>query len=314
MKKIIILMFLIFSTFYGETTQNENSVSLKNGVEKIYLKNGEYDYSVEYVNGNVEKIYYKEKELITKGKYVIKNSLNEKYLKFEIKNSKINGKLIEYKDNKKYKVSSYLNGKKNGEEITYLGKIKWMKTPYKNGLINGVKIINFSNMEKPYMTFEFVNGVQTGKQTVNYTTVYDGKTYLNEEFYNVDGQHNGAYKKYYTEHKGFWMFSKPILEETGNYVEGKREGLFVGYDIKGRKEYEVIYKNGQKDGVEKNYKKNILVKETTYIKGLKNGIEKNYDKKGKLVNQIDYKDNKIVKVTTYKNGEIIKVSDKEEME
>ena len=57
-----------------------------------------------------------------------------------------------------------------------------------------------------------------------------------------------------------------------------------------------------------------MIKETTYSKGLKNGIEKNYDKKGKLVSQIDYKDNKIVKVTTYKNGEIIKVSDKEEME
>ena len=110
------------------------------------------------------------------------------------------------------------------------------------------------------------------------------------------------------------MFAKRIVEETGNYVKDKREGLFIRYDEKGRIESEVIYKNGLKDGVEKNYKKNILIKETTYSKGLKNGIEKNYDKKGKLVSQIDYKDNKIVKVTTYKNGEIIKVSDKEEME
>lgn len=286
----------------------------KDGVEKVYNKDGEVEYTIFYKKGNIEKVLYKNKELTKDEKIIIKDFSGKKHLEFTLKNLKLNGEVIEYKDDKKYKKSKYLQGKKEGEEITYLGKLEWIKTPYKNGVIEGTKVINFSNTERTYMTFEYINGIQTGIQVINYTRIVDGVVFINEVYNNVDGLHEGEYKKYYPKTKGLWMFAKRIVEETGNYVKDKREGLFIRYDEKGRIESEVIYKNGLKDGVEKNYKKNILIKETTYSKGLKNGIEKNYDKKGKLVSQIDYKDNKIVKVTTYKNGEIIKVSDKEEME
>ncbi|MCB1156275.1 MAG: LIC20035 family adhesin [Leptospiraceae bacterium] len=68
-----------------------------------------------------------------------------------------------------------------------------------------------------------------------------------------------------------------VLDKRGEYVDGKREGLWKSfYEVADGQTAPVLretpYKNGKKDGIEKKYKEDGLqIEETTYVDGLMEG-------------------------------------------
>ena len=143
-----------------------------------------------------------------------------------------------------------------------------------------------------------------------YTCTYkDGEPYEGEKI-EFDADYNG-------------------ITEISNYKNGKLDGEYIGYefiynqddasDEKGRlvPEYKIFYRNGEKEGVEKNYTQGKLIKEMEYSNGMLNGNYEVYDLDGKLLStmlykddypyegtsiEYDYYDNRISSIICYKDG------------
>ena len=59
--------------------------------------------------------------------------------------------------------------------------------------------------------------------------------------------------------QGYWIIHKPYCEEKlqeGNYIDGKKEGLWISYYSDGKKKSEITYRHGEKYGKAKTYFEN----------------------------------------------------------
>ncbi|MGL6063807.1 MAG: toxin-antitoxin system YwqK family antitoxin [Fusobacteriaceae bacterium] len=118
---------------------------------------------------------------------------------------------------------------------------------------------------------EYRNGIREGiwitkvkrKRWLSFFS--EGTSYIETIYKN--GIENGVYKSYYRES----FESMKLLVEEGNYIEGRREGLWKLYH-KGKLMREYNYKNDKLDGP-----------------------QRNYDEKGKLISTDFYENGKLIK-------------------
>ncbi len=128
----------------------------------------------------------------------------------------------------------------------------------------------------------------------NYFVPGDALTWIYP--YNKDGQLDGLVKKY--TQNGIFYSGIP-------YVNGKRNGTFIEYDVRGYdiqvlgvliKEYQ--YKDDKFEGVSKDYYEGtgILKSLRSYSDNMLNGVSKEFDADGKIKSVSFYKDGKLTGV------------------
>jgi antitoxin component YwqK of YwqJK toxin-antitoxin module len=119
-------------------------------------------------------------------------------------------------------------------------------------------------------------------------------------------------KQYYWEETNNNIFSK------GNYLNDKKDGIWVTYNFKGTLAKIETFKNGKKDGITINIDDNGYYKgEVNYHNDLLNGVSRTYAVGGRLMSEIYYKNgilngpkktyyesnSKIQEETNYLNGQ-----------
>ena len=87
-----------------------------------------------------------------------------------------------------------------------------------------------------------------------------------------------------------------MCDLKGNLVTGIERDHYLECD---KLTYEISYKNGLRDGMEREYEDGKLVDELPYKNGLKEGIRRSYYKNGNLWEETPYKNDK--KDGVYKN-------------
>lgn len=135
---------------------------------------------------------------------------------------------------------------------------------------------------------------------------YDGYS-IQAEYTLKNGLLNGTLKSYY---------QNGNLKKTGNYINGKENGLFKEYNEDGSISIEYNMKNGEMNGAFKTYYENGQVKKTgSFLNGKGNGNFKEYAENGdlevtysKINDEYDglltiYEAGKVAKKINYKNGE-----------
>ncbi|HTA28082.1 MAG TPA: toxin-antitoxin system YwqK family antitoxin [Bacteroidia bacterium] len=132
-----------------------------------------------------------------------------------------------------------------------------------------------------------VNGVKEGKWVTRLNQYHLITNDTNSAFYRLTvykaGKPNGIEKEFY---KGGQLLS------ATPYRYGKKNGLakyYYQYFPNGTLEYEIPFKNGKINGVDRwYYESGELERETPYFNGKENGIEKDYYDSGKLRAEYPY--------------------------
>jgi antitoxin component YwqK of YwqJK toxin-antitoxin module len=84
----------------------------------------------------------------------------------------------------------------------------------------------------------------------------------------------------------------------GNYIKGKKEGVFNYYRDDGTLESKVTFKGNKKNGLTSNFGlKDKLEEEIIFKNDLKNGTQKFYNENGVSIKQIEWHNDKEIKVT-----------------
>ncbi len=198
----------------------------------------------------------------------------------------------------------YQNGKLNGKDVRYItSRIDYIEIKnYKNGTLEGAYSRQFIN-KNPYEQGKYANGKKEG---VWILFTEEGDTSKFETF--KDGVLNGLCVRYLNGKRQVQSyFSNDILD-----------GVSYQFNQTGDVTVETNYKNGKKDGVERQWFTHIkqgYMEETTYIAGRKNGPFKSFyltnenqpKKKKSLKGSGLYENNRRVGLwTTYNiNGETI---------
>jgi antitoxin component YwqK of YwqJK toxin-antitoxin module len=79
------------------------------------------------------------------------------------------------------------------------------------------------------------------------------------------------------------IFYDNILQEEGNWVNDKQEGIWIFFDKTGKKTHEISFKNDQQDGTAIFYNsKGEIIEKSNWNKGKLNGESFEYDDTGKL--------------------------------
>lgn len=124
----------------------------------------------------------------------------------------------------------------------------------------------------------------------NEKTYEEGKTAFCEGFF--------AFPDYVCSDKDGNPISGIMHSRSGgkySYKNGKLDGVSKFYDD-GRLWYETEFKNGEIDGVEREYYENgRLKREENYKNNKKDGIAKYYTYDGKLADEKNYKDGNLIK-------------------
>ncbi|GEM_PF-1439177 len=127
----------------------------------------------------------------------------------------------------------------------------------KDGDLNGETLEYYSDGEL-YAKTLYENGKKHGKETNYY---YDGS--LMSELNFVDGEMQGEYKAYYLNGQ---------VREQGYFENDQREGVWRNYNEDGEIEEETSYRKGEIDGIYKDFYKGKLIEEITF----KNGVLKDF--------------------------------------
>jgi antitoxin component YwqK of YwqJK toxin-antitoxin module len=184
-----------------------------------------------------------------------------------------------YPDGTVKSVRNYVNGKPHGKFIDYgsKGEIE-RETNYKDGEQNGPEIV-YDNDGKVRSLTIYSAGKPTGAQTRTFSE------YTLTANYDDKGNFDGEYAE---------IFNNGNVKIKGQYVKGKKEGV-----------WETGRKDGQKTATEE-YKDGDKVKETAYytdntvqvVREMKNGKKNGWERKYK------YGDGSLTSELFYKDGEI----------
>ncbi|MBR1626513.1 MAG: hypothetical protein IJ681_05145 [Bacteroidales bacterium] len=156
-----------------------------------------------------------------------------------------------------------------------------MQQNCKSGLAFGLLLYSFSMLNAQNVTD--ANGKKQGewiKKDNKGHIVYKGQfkdDYPTDTFYYYDKKGKLELKNYFTEkgkrtHSQF-LYPNGRIKAEGDYVNKKKEGLWVYYTEKGIKIAEENYKNNLKDGEEKKWetKGKDIIEVTNYKQGVKEG-------------------------------------------
>jgi len=159
-------------------------------------------------------------------------------------------------------------------------------------------------------------------EIVDGKTLYNGKKYSgiaiqkdNEDNIRVEEKYNDGIKfhtkLFYTEGsmQSEWIYDNSNISVTRFYKSGKveskesfdkqmvRNGTSYLYYKNGNLKSEWNFKNGLRDGLQKNFfGDGTLSDETETVKGIQNGYMRIYDREGKLLKEVYFKDGLQVKI------------------
>jgi antitoxin component YwqK of YwqJK toxin-antitoxin module len=156
--------------------------------------------------------------------------------------------------------------------------------PYKDGVIHGTRKVYYKSGYLEQKT-PYVEGKRNGLEK-NY---YDGfMRFISSETFYKDDRIEGVQKIY-----RYQLFGKREFEIP--YKDGKKEGMSIGYHLNGKVEYEIPYKDGKQEGVEREYYEDGKIKrEIPYKNGEKDGVEKYYAENGAVTGVFPYESGKRV--------------------
>lgn len=286
MKKIIILIliilpFKIIKAQVDSLKKNENYKVFNYPNGKIssegIMKNGKpVGFWISYFMTGVKKSEGKWKNNQLDSIWIFYDQVGDTTEKINYYLGKKNGYHYRYFKNEKFKnqIQSkelYVNGKRNGISIYY----------YSNG--NVWKEIPYLNDKKQGIGYEY----DQNSNIITLTRYRNNKILLQEKInrYNQKGEKDGVWKEFY---------ENGNVKDEKNYSNGKLNGIFKIYN-KDRKLLEKLYyKNGEVDIENKDYELEVELKEE-------------YDKKGNLIFQGSYKNDKPIGIHRKfnENGKVI---------
>ena len=279
------------------TYKYENGVLIENAIEFTDIK--------------IEKEYYP--GAIVKSEMTLVNGIP-------------NGVFREYSlDGKVAHSKIYRNGKVSGEGIVDKKGLKqneWTeyyvlalsndssllekaKGVYENGEKSGLWVYYHENGKIEQKGF-----YKNGKPENKWMWYYESGNILKEEVYSK-GAENGLIIEYSDSgnvikkgqflmgvKEGPWIYEMGDQKETGNYIDGKKNGIWQHYYKNGKINFEGEFVDGEPNGKHKYYFETGKIKEEgPYIMGSKEGSWKKYDKEGVLV-----------VVSTFENGKEVKIN------
>jgi len=207
-----------------------------------YYNNYHLEYQCNYINDNLD------------GEYIIYNYLGNI------------SEIINYKDDKKHGLNKKIYDNGNLEEICY----------YVDNIKHGpCKTYHENINERLESECNYINGMINGeKKYYNLNSELVGiKTYIND---NLEGYYkrtcyNGTrIECYYLQdklHGPYKEYLKDILILDCNYINGNKDGFERKFNNKGEILHEYIFKNGRRNGLCIEYKKNMIKSQKIYEKG-----------------------------------------------
>ena len=325
------------------TVNEERDYTYKGTLSKVTKKTGEdeYEETTYFSNGQVQLTLPYNKKLVKDGVYnsYYKNGRIEKVI--PIKDGKYagpgkkyyeNGKLSEecnYEDDQAEGVDTkyYETGKVKSTYTFHKGKYEGdFKEYYDNGVL--AETGSYRKGKKTGTDIRYNRkGQKYGEIEINDDVPVSIKCYdaNNKEFYtraNKDGlriyslfySNGNKYIDIKLSEDGFMEGLTPYYSYTGskdydiNYKNGNKEGKYTSYFKDGRKQVEEAFKDDKADGYYKSYYQNGTVQQEGWYKdGDKQGVWKTYYVNGKMDMELYYLDDynngyrKIYNV----NGEII---------
>jgi antitoxin component YwqK of YwqJK toxin-antitoxin module len=181
-----------------------------------------------------------------------------------------------YTDNTVEIVRELRNGKKNGWERKYSygdGKLT-SELFYKDG--------ELSSAGEPEAGTTAAGQTGLVRQTKQITSSFGSYTQL---FYQSNGKYEGEYIEQYLDGN--------TVKTKGQYLNGKKEGLWVYTTPEGEKEREEHYAADILNGPVVKYSDGIIRESVEYRDDAKNGEFKEYDADGKLMRKGTYEDGKL---------------------
>lgn len=339
---------------YGALTQKKHfKQGMLHGKYLAYFQVGEelVEFDIDYKN---DSIYNVAKEFYADGT-LFQESFYEKGILQQVKKYQFDGNL--------YSVTDYANGKLNGPFKKYHtnGKLAesgqnlndendgaW-KTYHRNGNIE-----NEFTYEKGKLHGLFKSYDKDGK--IHYSFKYRKGEIIAYTYYNKEGgiikeaKKKGGefmYEGYSPDGNligkglydvsggriGLWKYNSVngVLNNSGNYIEGKTEGIYTTFFDSGEKKYISNYKNDVQDGYYVEYYKNGTIKTqgwfkegnqygewrdyyvngkiqaiTYYHKGNIHGTQEFYSVEGNVFSRLHHEFGKLVKELYYsKDGNIL---------
>ncbi|MES2798381.1 MAG: hypothetical protein V4638_00065 [Bacteroidota bacterium] len=236
---------------------------LQHGLWTYWFPNGQVSYTAHYTDGKKSGEW----------SYFYQNGAKFKVGSFD--NDEKNGNWKTWYENGNLLMNGdYLNGKEQGKWDNYWenGTLK-NTTTFKNGNMSG-DWLSYYPSGKLKLTGVYKDNFKTGKW-INY-------------FENGNVKDEVTYKIFSEKSKVDYGFMKKRVRK-----ESKEHGLAVYYSDKDyRKTEEGKFVNGSKDGLWTAYYPGgkYAAVTSTYANGELNGTMKNYDRRGKLLQEIEYKD------------------------
>ena len=207
---------------------------------------------------------------------------NSEYIMAQFSDGLYDGKYERYKNNKLIEKGVYKEGLRDGKFFEYYsdGSVKSEKT-FTNGKLNGMLKTFFTN-GKPEREQGYKNGVEDGiEKQWHWET---GKLIVDANY--IDGRPDGKQTRHISSNTGDYV-------EVSNFVKGVQTGEFSQTWTNGQVRVQGKYKDGNKDGVWIEYRKNGKPeKSTTYKNGERNGEYKTF-----------FTDGTVEKIETYADGQ-----------
>ncbi len=124
--------------------------------------------------------------------------------------------------------------------------------------------------------------IKNGKKVGAWVTYHDDERHYPKSIASmVDGKYNGIYMEF--NNRGY-------LSLKAEYTNNRLDGEWGKYQF-GRPTHEATYKNGELDGIYREYHptRGHLLKEMTYVEGVLDGPYRYYDKEGNLTMEYLYR-------------------------
>lgn len=292
---------------YGEKNIRLKMIKSTDNIDcKIYLySNGKVVQEIPYKNGKVNGIY---KVFLSNGSILFETNfkddkrngirrfytLDHEIIEGNFINGQIVGK-IKVIDNEFYnRYMLYPNNLEKGIIEYYdMNSVLYCEVPFINKTIVHGQVIYYYPDKKKRLVQNHTNGVLDGK-----TECFKSNGDLQCTLLFTKGKPIGNHKTYY---KNGNIFEESFYDENGT-----KTGKWKTYDERGGLKNELLYKNGELNGVEIIYMNGFAIGTREYIDGKLNGMWKSWSSETKkLESERLMKDNKEVYSIRYlKNGKI----------
>ncbi len=276
-------------TGYNDNLQQKGSYvdDLKDGEWRSYYLAGELSCIMPYKMGKNDGVF--------KGFYENGNlSFEKPYV-----NDVVHGTFTEYfPDGKVHKITTYLGDTLNGVSKEYyesgiLKVEKYMKGDLKDSIYTsyyGNAALHEKLMYKKGSLYNVISYLGVDGKKFDYGTLKDGTGTI--RFFDANGKliseeilknsFLDGYAKYYKE---------GMVSREGNYMTGKREGLWITNYPTGELSAKTNYKNGLLEGDAVDYLKNGGIQgKGKYENGQRSGLWVSYDENGLPYSEINYSD------------------------